>query len=261
MKWILILLAAVQLWSAETTPALFAQMGDPLYGYAERMGPLGTKGETGREATAFAVEAGRARRAGFAAEKEGTPAARQAYLRQLRGLQKAYDRLMAAVKREMLTAMAGNKTALLLRVASTEPPVALRDGRLRETIAAYCDANGLRGRSAFLDRVVREGKVATRYAEGEAAAPVSGAGGRFKPGAHVHPPVTVLSTSTCPHCIRTKQFLTERHIPFRDLNVNTTKEGRRLYKKYDARGVPMIIVGKTRITGFDPKAILRAYGD
>jgi glutaredoxin len=259
------LLLSLQLWAAHGgNPKLFAQMGDPLYDYAQKAQALKDDPALGRDTALFAARAETVRHEGLAAEKEQDSAAKAAYLKQLRGLQEEHNRLMVKVKSEMLASIKTEDAARFTRLVSTEPPVIERDDWLYERAAVFYKAEGLRGRSPFMDRLVRQRseKIDTIYSEGSASA---SEGERFSQSndtvsPHARNTVIVLGTPTCPYCIKARKFLRARGIPFRDLNIHTSREGKQLFRKHNGRGVPLILIGESRISGFNPDAILRAYG-
>lgn len=67
--------------------------------------------------------------------------------------------------------------------------------------------------------------------------------------------VIVYGTETCPFCIKTRAYLTERHIPFIDIDVNKTEKGKRDYAQLGGKGVPLILIGNRKMTGFDQPTI------
>ena len=67
--------------------------------------------------------------------------------------------------------------------------------------------------------------------------------------------VVVYGTATCPYCIRTRAYLTERQIPFVDLDVVKSEKGKREFATLGGKGVPLILIGDRQMTGFDQAAI------
>lgn len=64
--------------------------------------------------------------------------------------------------------------------------------------------------------------------------------------------VTVYSTTWCGVCVKAKKWLKANRIKFREYDVETSKKGRRDYKKLKGTGVPIIMVGQQRMNGFSP---------
>jgi len=73
--------------------------------------------------------------------------------------------------------------------------------------------------------------------------------------------VTVYSTSTCPYCIRAKQFLTENNIPFENCDVSSDQQkAEEMIQKSGQMGVPVLDIEGEIIVGFDKERIKSALG-
>ena len=73
--------------------------------------------------------------------------------------------------------------------------------------------------------------------------------------------VKVYSTSTCPFCIRAKQFLKESAVDFEDIDVSTNHEAaQEMIKRSGQMGVPVIDIEGELIVGFDKDKIKKALG-
>ena len=72
------------------------------------------------------------------------------------------------------------------------------------------------------------------------------------------PRVTLYSSANCPHCKRAREFLRSRKVPFQELDVGRSVKARKRLESLGARGVPVILVGDTRVDGFDPGRLARA---
>ena len=71
--------------------------------------------------------------------------------------------------------------------------------------------------------------------------------------------VTVYSTSTCPYCMRTKQFLKDNSIEFEDIDVSANQQkAQEMIEKSGQMGVPVLDVNGEIIIGFDEEAIKKA---
>ena len=71
--------------------------------------------------------------------------------------------------------------------------------------------------------------------------------------------ITVYSTSTCPFCIRAKQFLKDNNIQFEDIDVSENHEkAQEMIKKSGQMGVPVLEIGSEIIVGFDKDKIKAA---
>src|SRR3954470_24665733 len=64
--------------------------------------------------------------------------------------------------------------------------------------------------------------------------------------------VTVYTTSTCPWCVRAKEYLRQKGVPFRERNVEFDRAAAmEVAQRSGQRGVPVIIAGDDVIVGFD----------
>ncbi len=73
------------------------------------------------------------------------------------------------------------------------------------------------------------------------------------------PKVLIYSTPTCYFCKMAKQFLTEKNIPFQEINVAGDQEkAREMIEKSGQMGVPVIDIDGKIIVGFDKEALKKA---
>jgi glutaredoxin-like YruB-family protein len=73
------------------------------------------------------------------------------------------------------------------------------------------------------------------------------------------PKVIVYSTSWCPWCTRTKEFLKENKIAFKDINVEKDQKAtKEMMDKSGQMGVPVIDIDGTIIVGFNESEIRKA---
>ncbi len=71
--------------------------------------------------------------------------------------------------------------------------------------------------------------------------------------------VKVYSTPSCPYCRMAKEFLEEKKIPFKDIDVSKDeKAADYMIEKSGQMGVPVIEIGEKIIVGFDKPAIKKA---
>ena len=62
--------------------------------------------------------------------------------------------------------------------------------------------------------------------------------------------VVLYTTQRCGYCKKAKQFLRQSNINYTEYDVETSKKGKRDYKKLSGKGVPIILVGDQRMNGF-----------
>ncbi len=73
--------------------------------------------------------------------------------------------------------------------------------------------------------------------------------------------VKVYSTSTCPWCIRVKQFLKDNNIVFEDYNVGSDQiKADEMVKVSGQMGVPVLDIEGEIIVGFDKDRIKQSLG-
>jgi glutaredoxin-like YruB-family protein len=71
--------------------------------------------------------------------------------------------------------------------------------------------------------------------------------------------VTVYSTSWCPWCSKVKDFLKEKKIPFKDINVeNNPEAAQEMANKSGQMGVPVLDIDGKIIVGFNEPEIRKA---
>ena len=74
-------------------------------------------------------------------------------------------------------------------------------------------------------------------------------------------PVTIYTTSYCPYCMRAKQLLKKKNIPFREIDLtNDSREREKAQKRTGWMTVPMIFIGEEFIGGADELDALVASG-
>jgi glutaredoxin 3 len=71
--------------------------------------------------------------------------------------------------------------------------------------------------------------------------------------------VKVYSTTTCPWCVRAKEFLKTKKVVFEDIDVSKNPQAaQEMVQKSGQRGVPVLDIDGTIIVGFDKDAIEEA---
>lgn len=70
--------------------------------------------------------------------------------------------------------------------------------------------------------------------------------------------VTVYTTPTCPWCTRVKDYLNQKEVGFKEINVASDREGAtEMIQRSGQRGVPVVDINGNIIVGFDQVAIDR----
>ena len=75
-------------------------------------------------------------------------------------------------------------------------------------------------------------------------------------------PVKVYSTDHCPYCMRAKQLLKSKNIPFQEVDLTNDEETRgKIQEETGWMTVPMIFIGDEFIGGFDDLSALESSGE
>ena len=68
--------------------------------------------------------------------------------------------------------------------------------------------------------------------------------------------ITVYSTDTCPWCRKAKDYLRDKGVEFKEVNVGEDRNGAmEMVKKSGQQGVPVIDIDGNIIIGFDQRRI------
>ena len=84
----------------------------------------------------------------------------------------------------------------------------------------------------------------------------------------MHPPVVptlpsdvhvvLYGTAWCGYCAQTREMLSARKIPYREYDIEKSREGADQYRQLNGSGIPLLVVGTQVIRGFNEQAILEA---
>jgi glutaredoxin len=74
------------------------------------------------------------------------------------------------------------------------------------------------------------------------------------------PRVTLYSTSRCANCRRLKQWLTRHKLRFQEFDIERNQRAFREFQRLGSRGVPVLLVDRQRVDGFDPKRLEKIFG-
>jgi len=70
--------------------------------------------------------------------------------------------------------------------------------------------------------------------------------------------ITVYITNTCPFCVKMKNFLDEKELPFKEVNVQQDPVAAdRLVKTTGQMGVPQTEINGEWVIGFDPDKVMQ----
>ncbi len=71
--------------------------------------------------------------------------------------------------------------------------------------------------------------------------------------------IIMYSASWCGVCKTAKTYFNKKGIPYMEYDVETSAKGRKDYKRLGGRGVPLILIGKKRMDGFDRSFFEKLY--
>lgn len=69
--------------------------------------------------------------------------------------------------------------------------------------------------------------------------------------------VRMFMTQSCPYCKKAKAFLQKRGIPYDELDIEASVRAKAEYDRLGGKSVPVILVGKQRMDGFDAQRMER----
>ena len=64
--------------------------------------------------------------------------------------------------------------------------------------------------------------------------------------------LTLYGTTTCPHCITARQYLTKAGIAFNDRVIDTSPVNKVMFAKLNEGGVPVLVSRSGLVSGFNP---------
>ena len=71
--------------------------------------------------------------------------------------------------------------------------------------------------------------------------------------------VKIYTTSTCPWCVKTKEFFKANNVRYDEVNVGADEKARNeMFEKSGQFGVPVIDANGTIIVGYDKEALKKA---
>lgn len=77
---------------------------------------------------------------------------------------------------------------------------------------------------------------------------------------HRRKKVVMYSAAWCGVCTTARNYFNKNKIPYNEYDIDKTKKGKSDYKKLNAKGIPVIFVGKKRLNGFNISKFKSVYG-
>lgn len=65
------------------------------------------------------------------------------------------------------------------------------------------------------------------------------------------PEVIMLSTWWCPYCNQARRYLTDNNISYCEYDIESSAEGEKLYNDVNGQGIPVLLIDKYIINGFN----------
>lgn len=76
-----------------------------------------------------------------------------------------------------------------------------------------------------------------------------------------YPRVILFTTPTCSYCRKAKQYLRQRQVPFKDVDVSRDSAAARdMVRRSRQQGVPVVDIGGKIVVGFDRPKIDKLLG-
>jgi glutaredoxin len=73
--------------------------------------------------------------------------------------------------------------------------------------------------------------------------------------------IQIYVTSWCPYCRKLEAYLQSRNYKYKRYDVELSEIGRRMHRQLGGGGIPVVVIDKTVIRGFNPQAIEAAMRD
>jgi glutaredoxin len=202
----------------------------------------------------YAVMCNQAQELGYKSSLTHDRQLQKAYLKKLRLLQSHYKKLSVFMLRELNRTIDTDNYPLFLSVINSKMDALFEDPNLKERIYAYYCANRFFKNSPYLDKRINDERQTIIYyntARGNRYAYSSTPNARYRD-------VRILTTSFCPYCKRTKNFLRKNGIRFSEYDIHGSEKGKALYEKLGGRGVPLLIINNTVIHGYNESKMQKA---
>lgn len=69
------------------------------------------------------------------------------------------------------------------------------------------------------------------------------------------PDVIMLGAWWCSYCYKAKKYFQKNNIHYCEYDMESTLEGKRLYEKHGSGAIPILLIGKYQINGFNERQI------
>lgn len=69
--------------------------------------------------------------------------------------------------------------------------------------------------------------------------------------------VILYATSWCGYCAKARKLLSDNNIPYKEYDIETSREGRKQYDSLKGNGVPVLQINGTVVYGYNPSKIMK----
>ncbi len=231
-------------------PELYSQLGTPLYKADNNFSKLPKKDSYSSYINEYHVKQAQALQTYSSGDKK-------AYFKALRSLNKLHDTIISLVKREMINAIKNDDPDEFISLCNAGLDILYKQESFKRLSYEYYLKNRGQVASSYLDNKMRSEQGYQKLYNADRSNitnPLSMASNKSEP----QKKVVLLSRPECGWCQKTKEFLKDKHISYTDYNVISSSKGKKLFRKHEGKGVPLIIIGDKVIRGFDEASILGA---
>lgn len=72
---------------------------------------------------------------------------------------------------------------------------------------------------------------------------------------HADTKVVLYATSWCGYCRATRELLGQLGVPYKELDIETSQQGKQEYKELKGTGVPLMLINGEIVRGYNPNKI------
>jgi len=72
---------------------------------------------------------------------------------------------------------------------------------------------------------------------------------------HADADVVLYATSWCGYCRATRELLGQLGVPYKEFDIENSKQGKQEYKGLNGKGVPLLLINGEIVRGYNPNKI------
>ena len=263
--FISLILTALILHAQPAYPALYKELGTPLFKAMETFAKFESQSAVQAEISSYNEHAKNLLIDGKRADSSSEKKLKKEYLIALRSLQKEHDAILLALTKILKKSIAEHDYRQFSSLVKTEFEGYYKNPRLKEEILAYYLENRSKGRNPYLDQKVAEENSTNKIYAYKDPVHKSYDAVRDEPSpspaaGEMDEKVILVTRTGCPYCTKAKNFLRSRGIAYTEYETGAGPEGRRLLRKYGATGVPLLISGNRIQKGYSDGSYIKFFG-